>query len=160
MVRTLILAALLVAWVAAISFPASAAPDDEKVPAILESKPMEPAKGDDELHKLLKERYNAALEELQARFKRFQAGGETLDFLAPAARRLLHAHLELCEKVSERLPVYERHIEFAREVEKIQKLRHEAGQATVADWKQAQFERLELEIRLLRARKDAEPKPR
>jgi hypothetical protein len=134
--------------------------EDDKTPAVLDAKPMEPTKGDDELHKLLKERYNAALEEVQVRYKQILAGTSNLDELARAGRRLLHARLELCEKAPERVPVYEQQLELARMVEKIQKARHDAGQVSVADWDHARYERLDLEIQLLHAKKAAGAKPK
>jgi hypothetical protein len=132
--------------------------EDDKMPAVLDAKPMEAAKGDDELHKLMKERYNAALEEVRVRFKQFLNGIGNPNELGHAGRRLLHARLELCEKAAERVPVYEQHLELARMVEKIQKARHDAGQASVADWDQARVERLDVEIQLLRAKKAADAK--
>jgi hypothetical protein len=139
--------------------PARVAAED-KTPAILDARPMEPAKGDDELRKLLKERYNAALDEVQVRHKQVLGGIGSVSAMALAGRRLLKARLALCDKPAERVPVYEEHLELAREVEKIQKARHDAGQVSVADWDEARFYRLDLEIELLRAKKAAETKPK
>jgi hypothetical protein len=159
MLRTGILVVLAVPCGLAL-LPLRVAAADEKTPAVLDAKPMEPAKGDDELHKLLKERYNAALEEVQVRFKQVIAGTGNPDELARAGRRLLHARLELCEKAADRVPVYEQQLELARMVEKIQKARHDAGQVSVADWDQARYERLDIEIGLLNAKKAAGARPK
>jgi hypothetical protein len=135
--------------------------EEDKLTSILDASPMQPAKGDDELHKLLKERYNAALDEVQVRLKQFRdVRAGNLNDLGQAARRLLDARLELCANAAERVPVYEQHLEMARTVEKIQKARYDTGQASAADWHQARFQRLDVEIQLLRAKKAADTKPK
>jgi outer membrane protein TolC len=135
--------------------PSLGTAQEDKLPAVLDAKPMEAAKGDDELHKLLTERYNAALDEARVRYRRYLGGNDSLNDLEHAARRLLDARLAFCTKEAERVPVYEQHLELARQVERLQKARHDAGQVSVADWDQARFRRLDLEIRLLRAKKAA-----
>jgi hypothetical protein len=137
-----------------------AARDEDKLPAVLENKPLEPAKGDDEERKLLKERYNAALAELRARYQRFEAGNDTLDALFDAARRVLDSELELCGKAAERVAVREKYLELAREVEKIQQARVDAGRAGAQDLEQARYLRIDAQLQLLRAKKAAEAKPK
>jgi hypothetical protein len=156
MTRTLILAALAVLGAAAVGRAA----DDDKLPAVLDNKPLEPAKGDDEERKLLKERYNAALRELQARFHVFEAGMGALETLFDAAKRVLDSELELCLKPAERVGVREKYLELARAVEKIQQARFDAGRAGVADVEQARYLRLDAELQLLRAKKAADARPK
>jgi hypothetical protein len=67
-----------------------------QLPALLSAKPLELAAGDDERHKLLKVRYNADLQSLQASFKRYQIEpSTTATNVIAAARWLLAADLAL-----------------------------------------------------------------
>src|SRR5713101_8283617 len=68
--------------------------DEKKPHSIIDGKPLEPEAGDD-LRKLLKELYNAALDMGWARFQEYEAGRGTLDILLEAGRYLLRAELEL-----------------------------------------------------------------
>ena len=52
--------------------PVTRGPATKPLPALLASKPLEPAPGDDERLKLLKKRHNAALRLLQASYKRHE----------------------------------------------------------------------------------------
>src|SRR5262249_46379667 len=126
------------------------ADDEFKVPGFVEGKFLEPGKDDDEMRKLLKARYNAALREANARFKEFLAGRGTPAEFTPSTRRLLRAELALCEKAADRVKVQEKFLSMTREVERIQKLRHEAGRIGEAELARAEHDRLEAEIELLR----------
>jgi hypothetical protein len=141
----------------ALGVPSPAAEPEEKEPALLKAKPLEPAKGDDELRKLQKERYNAALKEVQLRYEYVKAGKAlALDVIADASRRLLDAELDLAEKPADRVAVYEKQLEFAKDVEKIIEARAAAGfrDFSAADVEQARYARLTAEVNLLRAKKD------
>jgi len=85
------------------------------LPALLSAKPLEPAAGDDERHKLLKIRYNADLQSLQASFKRYQIDPTTTATnVIAAARWLLAADLALAhDAVTPR----ERYLELVKYVE-------------------------------------------
>jgi hypothetical protein len=157
MSRTTILAALALLGGLAPS-AARADDDDVKLPAVLEGKPLEAAKGDDELRKLLKARYNAALQETKGRFMQLLAGKATSETLADCGRRLLRSELELCDKPADRVKVREKWLTLAKEVERVQKLRYDAGRIDVAEMAQAEFNRLDAEIELLREKKAAETK--
>ena len=141
------------------TMPLSAADDNEfKLPAVLEGKPLEPAKDDDEMRKLLKGRYNAALREAKGRYGQFLAGKVTAEALAPSTRRLLRAELALCDKAADRIKVREQFLLMAKEVERIIKLRHDAGRIEEPEVAQAEHDRLDAEIELLREKKAAEGK--
>src|SRR5262249_134505 len=117
---------------------------------------LEAAKGDDELRKLLKARYNAALRETKGRFMQFLAGKTTPELLADGGRRLLRAELELCDKPADRVKVREKFLTLAKEVERIQRERYDAGRIDEPDMAQAEHQRLDAEIELLREKKAAE----
>jgi len=130
-------------------------PDDPwpEVEAML--KKFEPAKSvpkDDALRKLLKERYNAALNEVSFRLQRVQAGTETPDELIPAARRLVESGLELNDKPADQLALLEKDVVLTKYLEKITRARLDAGvkQFTPADVFAVTYMRADAEIRLLR----------
>ena len=65
-------------------------------PAMLTAKPLEPAAADDELHKLLKDRYNSALKSLQGHYEKtiFDANVPITTVIV-AAHTLLEAELAM-----------------------------------------------------------------
>jgi hypothetical protein len=153
----------VLAWAWALpSFAAPPAEPEQALPALLKAKPLAMARGDDELRKLQKERYNAALKELQIRNEAVAAGKDTpLDGIYDAAGRLLDAELDLAETPAERVAVRQKQVWLSKEVAATTKRFADAGNPKVppADVEKARSARLAAEINLLRARKDL-PKPK
>jgi hypothetical protein len=129
--------------------------DTEELPAIFKGKPIPPAAGDDELRKLLKERYNAAVAELGGRYQMFLAGRGTFDSLFDGARRVVHAGLELHDKPADQIALLTGYVELARKIEKINQARDEAGRIMRQELDYARYMRADAEIQLLRAKKAA-----
>jgi hypothetical protein len=146
----------VLAWAWAVpSFAAPPAEPEEALPALLKAQPRETARGDDELRKLQKERYNAALKELQLRGELVAAGKDTpLDGIYDAAGRLLDAELDLAETPAERVAVRQKQVGVSKEVEAMTKRYADAGNAKVspADVEKARYARLTAEMNLLRAK--------
>ncbi|SRR6266545_6237600 len=94
--RTLVPTAILLVLASGLTlFVGAAAAQDEKLPTILASEPL-PAKGtDDELGRLLKERYNAAREQALGRYKEWLVGNPTTELLIQAVTSLRDAGLEV-----------------------------------------------------------------
>ena len=111
--------------------------------------------GDDELRRLLKERYNAAVGELHDRTKEFLAGRGTLEYLFDAHRRLTRAGLEVYEKPADRVALLQKNLDQAKEVEKVNQARFDAGRIASQDLHRSRYFRLDAEIELLRARRAA-----
>jgi hypothetical protein len=132
-----------------------APPAQEKLPSIIASKPLNSAPGDDELRKLLIARYNAAVAEMAARFKEFQAGHCSLESMADAARHIVNSGLELSDKPAEQLELREKFLELEKEIEKIAQARFEAGRIPPADLERARYERLDAEVQVLKAKRKA-----
>ena len=128
---------------------------EDMPPALLEAKPLQPAAGDSKLQELLKERYNAALQELQDDMKLVRQGRITEDFLFAAQKRLLEAGLELKGRPADRIAALKDHLELARRIELETGLRLQAGTTPAAKVAQARYFRLDVEIRLLREREKA-----
>jgi hypothetical protein len=129
--------------------------DGEKLPAFLNAKEVKPAEGDDALHKLLKARYNAALQAARARYLEVLAGRSTQEQCYPAFRTLLRSELEMAEKPAAQLAVREKFVTLTKEVESIFEQRFKAGQSTLAEYATAQVNRLTAEIELLKAKEKA-----
>jgi hypothetical protein len=148
----------LLAWAWAVpSFAAPPAEPEEALPALLKAEPLKAARGDDELRKLQKERYTAALKELQLRNELVTAGKDTLiDGIYDAAGRLLDAELDIAQTPAERVAVRQKQVGLSKEVEATTKRFADAGSPKVspADVEKAHYARLTAEINLLRARKD------
>jgi hypothetical protein len=90
--------------------------------------------------------------EWDARHKEFLAGRGTQDITLSSAKRLLNAQLEVSSTRAERLAAYEEYLERMKEYEKINNARFGAGRIPIQDKAQADYERLDAEIRLERAK--------
>jgi len=129
-------------------------------PAMLTAKPLEPATGDDELHKLLKDRYNSALKSLQGHYER-----TTLDTNVPittvivAAHTLLEAELALAT-AKETVGIYERYLEFMKYFDNLVETRRKSGSVGFGEFNAVHEARLEAEIKLLQTRAVASTNPR
>ena len=111
----------------------------------------------DHLRKLLKERYNAALAAATVRFMEFLAGRSTLnEGLYRAARRLLDAEMDLSDKPADRIKVREKFLALAKDLEEIERGRHQAGRTSPAEYETARYFRLTAEVDLLKAKRRLE----
>jgi hypothetical protein len=101
---------------------------------------------------LARARREAALEEYQAREKRYQAGQDPLDLVLDAAGRLLEADLAIASTKAERIAAHERHGLRLRHLEGLTRRNQEAGREVIADLAQARSVRLAAEMALAEAR--------
>jgi hypothetical protein len=127
----------------------------EKLIALVNSAPLVPAAGDDELRNLQVGRYNAALEVIKWRYKKYQNNLRDMQDLYNQLQFLREARLDLCRTPAERIVALEQGVEIAREAE-----RNNAIAASVDEWSNADLQltrygRLGLEIALLKARREA-----
>jgi hypothetical protein len=129
---------------------------ERELPALLKMSPVKADPKDDALRKLLKERYNEAIGELQENYERVRAGALASDVLDESARRALHAGLELNENSADQLALLEKYVAFTKEVEMLMEVRLKTGlRATSADVHRAKYFRADAEIQLLRAKEKA-----
>ncbi len=119
---------------------------------MLTAKPLEPAPGDDDRQKLLKERYNAALWLLRVSHSRREAGGggSAMDVVA-AARQLLAVEVAL-DKSQDIVRVYEGYLEFMKFFEKEVEAQFQAQITPRDEFEAAHEARLDAEIKLLDAK--------
>jgi hypothetical protein len=128
---------------------------DPKLPALLTAKPLKEDPKDDELRKLLKARYNAAVDEVATLYKMYLAGRGNIDGFIDAGQRLVKAGLELHDKPADKIALLTQFVELAREAEKIAEARM-GFSGTAAEFYRVRYQRLDAEIQLLRAKREAD----
>jgi hypothetical protein len=130
---------------------------EQELPALLKPEPVKADPKDDDLRKLLKERYNEAVTEMNERTRQMRSGANTFDSCFVAAQRLVPAGLELNEKPADQVALLEKYVSLAKEYEKLLKDRLEAGirPFTPAELHQVKYARADTEIQLLRAKERA-----
>jgi hypothetical protein len=117
--------------------------------------PDEPAK-DEELRRLLKERYEAAWGEMEARTALYNAGRVSLTDTCDAIRRFSTAGVEAAKTSAYRVKVCERAFEGAKAIEESVKGKYGNGVEPIHAMKLATYVRLDMEIKLHEARKAAD----
>jgi hypothetical protein len=130
--------------------------DETKAPALLTGQPLKEDPKDDELHKLLKARYNEALVEVEGLSRMYQAARASYDSVAEARQWLLQAGLELCDKPADKVALLKRYVERTKAAEEIAQSRLDAGRGTESAIHRARYQRLDAEIQLLRAKREAD----
>lgn len=112
---------------------------------------------DDELTRLLKERYRTAVEEVAIVAAVVVQGiGDTsvsLRQLSDAESRASRAALELCQTSTQRIAVLQKVLEARKRTEAYCKERYEAGSDPAHAFSLARYERLDAEIALARAKR-------
>ena len=118
---------------------------------------MKPAPGDDAVKKLLKDRYNAALDLLKVQIERFGAGhaNVTASSFVDAMDQVLRARRELTDKPADLLPLLELRFELARDAETRAEAQYRSGLIGPAGIPAARIVRIDAEIDLLRMQKRA-----
>ena len=131
-------------------------PREIKLPAFLDAKPLKPAANDDELRKLLKERYNVALKEVTWYNDALHTGQLSHPDLEGPFRRLVKAQLELCAGPKEEVAVLKKYVEFLQDIEKLTNLTWQAGRIPDSELLQVQYLHLDAQIQLLKAQRRAQ----
>jgi hypothetical protein len=110
--------------------------------------------GQADLRDLARARRAAIHSSLQERYEKYRAGAQdaTLDLLLEAARQMLDAELADHDDPAERLEAVQRYWELSREAEKIVEAKYRVRRVSLADYAQAQGQRLDAEIRMQEAR--------
>src|SRR5205814_2241122 len=106
--------------------------------------PRKEAANDDELHKLLKARHNAALKAADAYFREWLAGRHwiTTEGLYRACERLLAARLDLDEKPAAQVAQREQFLQVTQKIEKVIKGSFDVGRLPISDLETARYHRL------------------
>lgn len=125
---------------------------------MLANEPVVITDSDTELQKLLKTRYNIALQMLRTVEFQHSRGIESAEALFEAARRVTEAEIELSDDPQRKIAALEKLLEIADRVERRQSELWKAGRLFESGRLEARYERLSIEIRLLRAREAAAQK--
>jgi hypothetical protein len=126
---------------------------DAPAPAAKKTVPPRPPPQDNaKIKDLLKARLEAVKTEWDARHREFLAGRGTQDILFNSAKRLLNSQLEVSATKAERLAAHEEHLERMKEYKQVNDARFNAGRIPIQDKAQADYECLDAEIRLERAK--------
>lgn len=114
-----------------------------------------PKANDSEIRGLLKRRYEAALGETEATMALYHSGRVSLEQTCGAIQRFSTAATEMAETAAERVKQCQRAFEFAKSVEATAKAKHEADVEPVQAMKLATYTRLDMEIKLHQAQREA-----
>ncbi len=140
-------------------------PDKPKVilPALLSAKSLKEDPQDDELRKLLKARYNEAVSEAKAYYEQEQLANRNAveltrneDYRYRMLQRVVQAGLDLCDTPAEKIALLKQYLEVTKEDEKRTQARYDAHRIPIGDLNRARYERLDAEIRVLRAKREAD----
>jgi hypothetical protein len=129
--------------------------------ALLQFERLQPGPGDDEPRKLLKERYNAALNAVKLYEYQYEVGTTRMNALCAATRSFVEARLALVDKPAEKIDVAEWYVAFSSQMWKVTSDQLRAGGAagySPIDEAEARAARFEAEIQLMRLRADLKEK--
>jgi hypothetical protein len=158
-VPLLVVAALGAAWALCVprGDPLAAQPagaGQQKLPRLLTAKPVEIMEERDEMRKLLRARYNAALEEVRGRYHQFRDGQGKLEPMFDAFRRLLASGVAAADTGKDQVEFLELYVDLTRQVAKsVDGLAKIGGQIPSADAAQARYMHLDAQIQLLHAQR-------
>ena len=109
-----------------------------------------PEKKVDTLTKLMQERLKLAQQEAKVCQENYRSGKVQFEAIAPAAKHLLKAELELTTKKADRVAVYERYIKVMEELAKNAQAGYQAGLVSFSDQVKAQYLLIDAKIDLER----------
>ena len=158
LLKSILLVVTLAGTSAAQTPPAQDADDEPavKLPALVSAKPLPPVPGEDESRKLLREKRNEAVAAARSSYEEFMKGRGRSDDMYRSCQRVVEAGLELCATPAEKVALLTQLVEVMAEVDKDMQSRHAVARASAGDVHRARYERLDAEVRLLRAKRDAE----
>lgn len=130
----------------------------EQAKAILEMKPIAVSAKDDELRRLLKERFNAAIEEMRSVHVIYEAELATFDLLLQSCERVRESGLELFDDPKDQIELLTNYVTLAKLYEAVVDLNFRGDNEDAQKMSQAKYHRCDAEIRLLRAKKALEAK--
>jgi hypothetical protein len=111
---------------------------------------------DDELRKLLKERYNEVVNELEAFRQQYEASSPraTIEKFHEVASRLVEAKMDLCDMKEEKVKLLTELVAIAEQSYLISKAYYEAGTRSVSDLSQSRQQVLTAKIQLVKAKRE------
>jgi hypothetical protein len=125
----------------------------EKAAAILKGKPIAIDPKEDELQRLLKERFNSATKEVDVQFLLFENDLATFDSVCESVRRWSKAGLELAPEPAEQVKILEMQLVVTKFLEADCAAKFKGKSEDLANALQAKNLRLTAEVDLLRLKK-------
>jgi hypothetical protein len=125
----------------------------KKQPKILSAKPLETDGERDEMRRLVRQRYNAALAEVRGRYQQLDQSSTRMDELFDAFRRLLASGVAATDTGRELVDFLEQYVELTLDMQRRTQAHVRAGQSNNVAAAQARYMVLDAEIQLLRARR-------
>jgi len=116
---------------------------------------------DDAERKLVKARFNLALETFRQRYDGFMSQPASVEALTRSARALLDSRLELAATIEKQIEIRKEYLEFAKAIEELCETYAipcpgQLPRLSMENYKLAQMARLDAEIDLLRAQRRAQ----
>ena len=131
--------------------PPTRAPGPQ-VASLLASQALELPEGGEQLRRLLARRYNVALEELKHSYMAYETGEVPGQAVVDAGARLMEAELALAEDTTDRVAVLQKTLEVVNEFESAFQALVDIGEQSPIELQRLRFERLSVEINLLKAK--------
>ncbi len=126
-----------------------------------QAKPVVVKKSDNHETKLMKQRYNVAVKEMEVLYELFSSGASghspvsPLSLLLEASRRVLASELDLASSAEQRIAAHSKAVEAAKAIESVLKEKCRNGAAPINELHRATFNRLTAELWLVRGKKAA-----
>ena len=159
MVPLLMVAALCATWILIprseerLSAQSPAGAKQKKMPRLLAAKPLDVEAASDEMTRLLRGRYNAAVEEVRDRYQHLQASSARVESMFDALRRLLASGAAAVTTGRARIEFLEQYLELTQDVaDRAEKL-VKSGTASRAEAAQARYMVLDARIQVLHAQR-------
>jgi hypothetical protein len=154
----LVVAALGAAWVLCVprGHPLAAQPaatGQKKLPRLLTAKPVGSTEERDEMRKLMRARYHAALEEVRGRYQQFLHGNGKADSMFDAFRRLLASGVVAADTGKAQVEFLEQYVDLTRQVSNMVSGQAKSGQISPAEAALARYMHLDAQIQLLHAQR-------
>ena len=124
------------------------------------SQSLKPAPGDDDLKKLLKDRYNTALQGLQAGIEECEQGRHHVSAMLPHVLKVRDSWVELNPNPADQIAIRELYFEVAKAGHEMVEGQFRSGTIGAADVAAARYTRIDAEIQLLLAKRKAKAQPR
>ena len=130
------------------------APSQESKAVVVPAAPEPP----DPVNPLVRQLLKAARERFDAQRAFYEEGRITIDRFAMASKQLMEVERMIARNDSEVLSAMQRHVNRLKEIEDRERAELQVGKGTIADLTEANQNRLEAEVMLMKA-KEAKPSP-
>ena len=129
-----------------------------KKPKQFDFKPVDVNDSDDELLKLLRERFNAAVGEVQTRLEEFRVGRSPIGFVSAAAARMLRSEKEIEQDAERRSVFFAEYVELTKMIEEFAEVSLRSGTGTLQEVYLARHQRLDGQIQQLKHKRALQAK--